>query len=160
MLTIRPAEINDIPLILDFIKGIAEYEKLPHEVVATEESLRSALFEEKSTIRVLLAFLEGTPAGYAIFFNNFSTFIGKQGIYLEDIFVKPEYRSKGIGKKLFMEIVKTAKENNCGRLEWSVLDWNTPAIEFYKSLGAIPMTGWTVYRLTEEKIKKLSEESV
>lgn len=157
MVSIRKATKADIPLILDFIKLIADYEKLSHEVIATESSLQKSLFEEKSTIQVLLAFEDNTPAGYAIFFNNFSTFIGRQGIYLEDIFVKPEYRGKGIGKKLFMEIVGIAKENNCGRLEWSVLNWNTPAIEFYESLGAVPMEGWTVYRLTEEKISELAK---
>lgn len=155
MLEIRKAEETDIPLILDFIKLIAEYEKLSHEVFADEHTLRETLFKEKSTIEVLLAYEDEEPAGYAIYFHNFSTFIGRQGIYLEDLFVKPHLRGKGIGKKLLLEIVKKAKEKKCGRVEWSVLNWNTPAIDFYKSLGALPMDGWTVFRLTEEKFDAL-----
>lgn len=152
---IRKSVPEDIPLILQLIKEIAEYEKLSHEVIATKEILMESLFSEKKSAEVVIGEWDGKPVGYALFFHNFSTFLGKKGLYLEDLFVRPEYRGKGFGKKLLLHLVKLAKERNCGRMEWSVLNWNTPAIEFYKSLGAIPMEGWTVYRLDQSAIDNL-----
>lgn len=156
--TIRKATPEDIPLILDLIKLIAGYEKLSHEVIASEESLHHSIFGEKSTVEVLLAFIDNTPIGYAIFFHNFSTFVGRKGIYLEDLFVKPEFRGKGIGKLLLKEIAKIAVEKNCGRIEWAVLDWNKPAIDFYESIGANAMNEWILFRMNEKEIKKFSQE--
>jgi GNAT superfamily N-acetyltransferase len=155
-LKIRNTTKEDVPLILQFIKEIAEYEKLSHEVITTEKVLMESLFGEKKSAEVVIGELEGKPVGYAIFFHNFSTFLGKKGLYLEDLFVKPEYRGKGFGKKLLLHLVKIAKDRKCGRMEWSVLDWNKPAIEFYESLGAKPMNGWTVYRLDEDNIEVLA----
>jgi GNAT superfamily N-acetyltransferase len=155
-ITIRKAEEKDIPLILQFIKGIAEYEKLLHEVEATEEKLHESLFSENANTEVLLCYLNEVPAAYAVYFHNFSTFVGKKGIYLEDIFVYPEYRKMGIGKKLLKHIAQIAVERNCGRMEWAVLDWNQPAIEFYKSIGAKPLNEWTLFRLTEDALKKFA----
>jgi GNAT superfamily N-acetyltransferase len=154
---IRKSTIEDVPLILQLICEIAEYEKLSHEVTATKENLIESLFGEKKSAEVVIGELDGKPVGYALFFHNFSTFLGKKGLYLEDLFVRPEYRGSGYGKKLLLHLVKLAKERNCGRMEWSVLNWNTPAIEFYKSLGAIPMKEWTVYRLDQEAIESLVE---
>lgn len=156
--TIRKATREDIPLILNFIKLIAEYEKLSHEVIATEESLYHSIFGEKSTVQVLLAFENDIASGYAIFFHNFSTFVGKKGIYLEDLFVKPEFRGKGIGKLLLKEIAKIAVENNCGRIEWAVLDWNKPAIDFYESIGAKAMNEWILFRMNEGEIKNFASQ--
>lgn len=148
-LDIRPATVQDVPLILEFIKALAEYEKLLHEVNATEELLESSLFGEKPTTEAVIGYAEdGSPAGFALFFTSYSTFLAKPGIYLEDLFVKPEFRGKGYGKSLLVYLARLAKERQYGRLEWSVLDWNTPAIEFYESLGAAPVQGWTKYRLT------------
>lgn len=154
---IKRAVPEDVPLILSLIKEIAEYEKLSHEVVATEETLNNSLFGENANTEVIIGYYDDKPAGYAVFFHNFSTFIGKSGIYLEDIYVKPELRGKGIGKKLFLHLVKLAVERNCGRMEWSVLNWNSPAINFYQKLGAKAMDEWTVFRLTEDKLNKLAE---
>lgn len=151
---IRNTTKNDIPLILQLIREIAEYEKLAHEVVATEAILMESLFEKKSA-EVVIAEDNGETIGYALFFHNFSTFLGRKGLYLEDLFVRPQYRGKGYGKELLLHLVKIAKERKCGRMEWSVLNWNTPAIEFYKSLGAKPMDEWTVYRLDEAGIDQL-----
>lgn len=148
-IVIKPAQIKDVETIFSLINKLAEYEKLTHEVVGSTESLKEHLFGEKSFAKVLIAFFDDKPAGFALFFNNYSTFLTKPGIYLEDLFVLPELRGKGIGKKLFNELRIIAKENNFGRIEWSVLNWNTPAIDFYKSLGAKPQDKWTVYRLTE-----------
>src|SRR5690606_1050336 len=124
------------------IQEIADYEKLSHEVVATEEDLKESLFGEKRSAEVVIGEFENEVVGYALFFHNFSTFLGRKGLYLEDLFVRPQYRGKGFGKSLLLHLVKIAKERKCGRMEWSVLDWNTPAIEFYKSLGARPMDEW------------------
>ncbi len=155
---IRIATENDIPIILSLIRELAVYEKLEHELIATEELMRQSLFCEKPAAEVLIAEYEDTPVGYALFFHNFSTFLGKKGLYLEDLFIKPHYRGKGFGKALLLHVVRLAKERNCGRVEWSVLNWNQPAIDFYKSLGAVPMDGWTVYRLDEEVIKKVENQ--
>jgi len=153
---IRTAKKEDVPLILSFIKELAEYERLAQEVVATEEILTESLFGEDSVTEVALAYYNNQPVGFALFFHNFSTFLGRKGIYLEDIYVKPEYRGKGIGKALLCHLAKIAKERNCGRLEWAVLNWNKPAIKFFKSLGAIPMDEWTTYRLAGKSLAKLA----
>lgn len=156
-LNIRSATHNDVPVILGFIKALAEYEKLTHEVVATEDSLRATLFGEKTFAEVVIGYAEnGIPAGFALFFHNYSTFLSKPGIYLEDLFVKPEFRGKGYGKSLLIYLARLAEERQCGRLEWSVLDWNTPAIDFYKSLGAKPMDEWTMFRVTGEALTTLA----
>jgi len=153
---IRSAQAKDISTILKLIKDLSIYEKLSHQFVNDEELMKKYLFGDKRFAEVFIAEYEHQPVGFALFFHNYSTFVGKPGIYLEDLFVQPEMRGKGIGKKLFLEIVKIARERNCGRVEWSVLNWNTPAIDFYKSMGAVPMGEWTVYRLTEDKIDELA----
>ena len=150
MLTIREATINDADTIVSLIKELAEYEKLSHEVVATKELIEKNLFGEHSTAESLIASYEGSIVGFALFFTNFSTFLAKPGIYLEDLYVKPQFRGKGIGKKLLLELVQIAKQREYGRVEWAVLDWNNPAIQFYRSLGAQPQDEWTVYRITSE----------
>ncbi len=154
-LVIRKANVSDVPLILSLIREIAEYEKLLHEVIATEDDIKENLFGEKSYAEVLIAEYENEPAGQALFFHNFSTFIGRPGIYLEDLFVRPKFRGKGIGKALLLELIKLAKERNCGRVEWCVLDWNEPAINFYKNLGAVSMDEWSLFRVTEDKFEKI-----
>ena len=152
---IKPATKNDAGIILELIKDIAEYEKLSNQVEATEESIVKYLFGEKAFAECLIGFENNVPIGFALFFHNYSTFVSKPGIYLEDLFVKEKYRGKGYGKKLLLSLVKIAHERNCGRVEWSVLNWNKPAIDFYESLGATPMNEWTVYRLNQEAINKL-----
>jgi GNAT superfamily N-acetyltransferase len=142
---IRFAEAGDAPLLLEFIKGLAEYEHLENEVEATAELLRKTIFTDNKA-EALIAEYEGRNAGFVIFFHNFSTFLGKPGLYIEDLFVKPEFRGKGLGKALLSFCARLAQERDCGRLEWSCLDWNEPSIKFYKSQGAEAMTGWTVYR--------------
>jgi GNAT superfamily N-acetyltransferase len=156
-LHIRVARKSDVPSILSFIKDLAEFEKLSHEVVATEEALAKTLFGEKSVAEVLIAEWEGQPAGFALFFHSYSTFLAKPGIYLEDLFVRTQYRSKGIGEALLRELAKLAKQRSCGRLEWSVLDWNERALKFYRQLGAKPQSEWTVQRMTEAEFTKLAE---
>ena len=156
MFNIRKATPDDTPTIFDLIKKLSVYEKMENEVITSVEELRENIFT-KNFSKVLLAEEEGKPVGFALYFFNFSTFVGKPGLYLEDLFVEPEYRGKGYGKKLFVELAKIALEENCGRMEWSVLNWNTPAIEFYKSLQAKPMDEWTVYRLDQKGIADLAE---
>ena len=156
MMTIRFATENDCALILHFIRDLAEYEKMADQVVASEELLREWIFE-KQKAEVLFVCEEGKELGFALFFHNFSTFLGRAGIYLEDLFVLQEYRGKGYGKALLKKLAQIAVERGCGRLEWSCLDWNSPSIDFCRSLGAIPMDDWTTYRLTGETLKKLSE---
>lgn len=148
MIHIEPATRKDLPIILSFIEGIAAYEKLSHEVESTIEKLDETLFGDRPYAEVLIAYEEQTPVGFALYFHNYSTFRARPGIYLEDLFVLPEHRGKGFGKALLERIITIAKERNCGRVEWSVLDWNTPAIDFYKSMGAVPMDEWTVFRIT------------
>ncbi len=148
----------DVPLILSFIKGLAEYERLADEVVATEESLRETLFGQQKRAEVLIAKHGGTPAGFALFFHNYSTFLGRPGIYLEDLFVLPEFRKKGIGKALFSYLARLAVERLCGRLEWAVLDWNKPAMGFYESMGAYCLDDWRIFRLTGETLKRRGTE--
>lgn len=145
---IRTATESDLPLILTFIRALAVYERLEDRVVATEEVLRESLFGARPYAETLIAEDDGKPVGFAIFFHNFSTFIGRPGIYLEDLFVNPEARGRGYGKALLARLAAIAKERNCGRLEWSVLDWNEPSINFYKSLGAVPLDDWTMFRVT------------
>lgn len=157
---IRPATQDDVPVILSFIRQLAEYEKLAHEVVATEEILRESLFGKKPYAEVIISTLENEPVGFAIFFHNFSTFLGKPGIYLEDLFVLPEKRGSGVGQKMLSYLARLAKERDCGRLEWWVLDWNEPAIDFYRRLGAKPMDEWTVYRVTGEALSDLANQWV
>ena len=155
-LTIRQADSNDVSTILMFIKELAAYENMSDQVVATEELLKEWLFEKKKA-EVLLAIEGDTAVGIALYFYNFSTFLGRAGIYLEDLFVKKEYRGKGYGKALLKELARIAVEQGCGRLEWSCLDWNQPSIDFYLSLDAAPMDDWTQYRLTGDTLKALAE---
>jgi GNAT superfamily N-acetyltransferase len=155
-LRIAPATENDVALILSFVERLAEYEKLSHEVVATEAALRHWLFGPRPMAEVLLAYWGDHPAGFALYFHNFSTFLARPGIYLEDLFVEPVHRGKGIGKALLMHLAAIATERGCGRLEWSVLDWNQPSIEFYKKLGAKPKDEWTIFRLTGEALHQLA----
>jgi GNAT superfamily N-acetyltransferase len=155
-LEIRAATEDDVPLILSLIRELAEYERLSHEVVATEEALRDSLFGERRVAEALVGYLERDPAGFALFFHNFSTFLGKPGIYLEDLYVRPEFRGAGVGRAMLVHLAGLATERGCGRLEWSVLDWNEPAIGFYKRIGASPVSGWTVYRVTGEALEELA----
>lgn len=153
--TIRAAKSSDVSLICQFIRELADFEKLSHDVTLTEESLAGHLFGEVPRAEVLLAFVGDAPAGFCLFFHNFSTFVGKPGIYIEDIFVKPEFRGRGIGKRFFKELAKLALGRDCGRIEWWVLDWNKDAIDFYTSLGAVAMDEWTVYRISQDKFAAL-----
>jgi GNAT superfamily N-acetyltransferase len=153
---IRPASEEDVPLILSFIKELAEYERLSHEVSATEELLRFHLFGERREAEVVIGQHADEPAGFALFFHNFSTFLGRPGIYLEDLYVKPAFRGNGIGRAMLVYLAGLAKERDCGRLEWSVLDWNEPAIGLYRGIGAVPMDDWTVYRVAGEALQKLA----
>jgi len=154
---IKEARREDVPLVLDFIRKLAEYEKLSHEVVATEEGLEPFLFGEKKVASVLIGWQGDRAVGFALYFYNFSTFLGRPGIYLEDLFVLEEERGKGYGKALLVRLAQIAVEQECGRLEWAVLDWNEPSIEFYKSLGASLLDEWIVNRVTGEKLHKLAE---
>jgi GNAT superfamily N-acetyltransferase len=154
---IRPARAGDVPVILQLIQDLATYERAPDEVVATEEQLVDVLFGERAVAEVLLAFEEETPVGFALYFYNFSTWLGRPGLYLEDLFVKPEKRGKGYGRALLVELAKIARDRGCGRMEWAVLNWNEPAIKFYRALGAKPMDEWTVFRLTREEIGRLAD---
>lgn len=155
-LTIRYAQESDIPQILHFIRELAAYENMLDDVVATEGLLREWIFE-KQKAEVLLALETGESVGFALFFHNFSTFLGRAGIYLEDLFVKPEHRGKGYGKALLQKLAQITMERGCGRLEWSCLDWNKPSIDFYLSLEATPMDQWTVYRLTGDTLRRTAE---
>jgi len=155
--TIRPATIVDVPIILQLIRDLATYERAPSEVAATEEQLVDVLFGERPVAEVLLAFEDEMPIGFAVFFHNFSTWLGRPGLYLEDLFVKPEARGKGYGRALLTHLAKIARDRGCGRMEWAVLDWNDPAIQFYHKLGGKPMDEWTVFRLTRDGIAKLAD---
>ena len=157
-LTFRFAEERDTPLILDFIKGLADYERMLDQVVADEATLADQLFRKKNA-EVLFALEDGKEVGFALFFHNFSTFLGRSGLYLEDLFVLPEHRGKGYGKAILQKLATIAVERGCGRLEWWCLDWNKPSIDFYKSMGAEPMEDWTVYRVAGETLDKLAEEA-
>ena len=155
-LEFRYAERKDTDLILSFIKGIAEYEKLSDDVVADPAVLEEEIFDKKRA-EVIFAVVDGKEIGFALFFHNFSTFLGRLGLYLEDIYLLPEHRKKGYGKALFKKVASIAVERNCGRMEWCCLDWNQPSIDFYLSHGAIPMSEWTTYRLTGDALKKCGE---
>lgn len=154
--TIRPATVQDVPLILQFIRGLAEYEKLAHEVETTEDALRATLFpaNRKPDAECLVAFQNERPAGFALYFATYSTFLARPGLWLEDLFVLPEFRGQGIGKALLLSLAKLANDRGCGRMEWSVLDWNQPAIDFYESLGARRLTEWTTCRLTGDALRR------
>ena len=154
--TFRYAQREDCPLILDFIKALAEYEHLSDQVVADAAILEDWIFD-RNKAEVIFVMEDGKELGFALFFHNFSTFLGRAGIYLEDLFVRPEHRGKGAGKALLKKLAATAVERGCGRFEWSCLDWNTPSIEFYKAMGAVPMEDWTTFRVSGKALEKLAE---
>ena len=156
---IRPAMEEDAAVILSLIKELAEYEHLSHEVAATENDIRKTLFGERPFAETLIGEYEGLPISFALFFHNFSTFVGKPGIYLEDLYVQPAHRGKGFGSKMLAHIAALARERDCGRFEWSVLNWNTPAIRTYENLDASPMKEWILYRLSGEALNKLADKS-
>ena len=154
---IRFATVADVATVMRFIRDLARYERLEHEVIATEDVLRETVFGERRYAEVLIGEIDGDPVGFALFFHNFSTFIGRPGIYLEDLFVRPEFRGHGYGKALLGRLAALAVERKCGRVEWAVLDWNTPSIEFYKSIGAVPMTDWRIFRLKGDALAALAK---
>jgi GNAT superfamily N-acetyltransferase len=154
---IVPAMERDVPTILSLIKALAEYERLAHEVEATEDDIRDSLFGDWPGAEVALAYVGSDLAGFALFFHNYSTFLGRRGLYLEDLFVLPAYRSKGVGRRLLSHLARIAVERRCGRVEWWVLDWNESAIRFYQSIGALPMDDWTVYRLQGDALARLAD---
>ncbi|MGC1321812.1 MAG: GNAT family N-acetyltransferase [Candidatus Udaeobacter sp.] len=155
---IRSAHVGDVPIILQLIRDLATYERAPDEVTATEDQLVEVLFCERPAAEVLLAFEGESAVGFAVYFYNFSTWLGRPGLYLEDLFVKPEKRGNGYGRALLVELAKIARDRGCGRMEWAVLNWNEPAIKFYQALGAKPMNEWTVFRLTREEIARLAND--
>ena len=157
-LVLRAASAADVPVVLELIRGLAEYERLAHEVVATEALVHEALFGARPAAEVLIAELDGGAAGFALFFHSFSTFLARRGLYLEDLFVRPERRGRGVGRALLARLAAIARERGCGRFEWSVLDWNRDAIAVYERLGAVPMSDWTVYRLTGDALDRLADE--
>lgn len=157
-LRISPAQSSDTPLVLSFIRKLAEYERLSHEVVADEETLRESLFGPNPAAEVLLAYVGDEPVGFAVYFRNFSTFLGRAGIYLEDLFVEPVHRGRGIGVAILANLAKLAKERGCRHLNWAVLDWNRPAIDFYRKLGAVLLDDWTVCRLSGTALNDLAQE--
>jgi len=154
---IRSARVEDVPIIFQLIRDLATYERAPNEVTATEEQLVDVLFGKRPAAEVLLAFEKDKPVGFAVFFHNFSTWLGRPGLYLEDLFVKPENRGKGYGRALLVDLAKIARDRGCGRMKWAVLNWNDPAIQFYRKLGAKPLDEWSVFRLTRDGIVKLAE---
>lgn len=155
-ITIRPATPADVPLVLALVRELAEYEKAPDQVVATESNLREDLFGPRPACEAIIGELEGVPQGFALFFHNYSTWVGRRGIYLEDLYVRPAARGKGLGKALFLRVARLAHERGCRRLDWAVLDWNTPAIEFYRSLGAASLDEWTTFRLAGDALTRAS----
>jgi GNAT superfamily N-acetyltransferase len=157
--TIRPATVRDVSVILGFIRDLAKYEHLEHQVLATEATLRETLFGARPHAEVAFACLNGDPVGFALFFHNFSTFLGRPGIYLEDLYVRPEARRHGLGRRLLTWLAALAVERRCGRLEWSVLDWNEPSIRFYRALGAVSMDEWKIFRLTGEALTQLAGQA-
>lgn len=159
MLRIRAAKESDVPVILDFIRQLADYERLSHAVAATEQALRETLFGARPYAEVLVAHWDEEPVGFALFFHNYSTFLAKPGIFLEDLFVNPSARGRGIGKALLTRLAELAIERHCGRVEWSVLDWNAPSIEFYRRMGATPMDEWTIFRLTGDALAQHKRRS-
>ena len=159
-LNIRWAKRDDVPVILQLIRDLATYERAPNEVTATEKELLKVLFGDRPAAEVRLAFEGETPIGFAVFFHNFSTWLGRPGLYLEDLFVKPEHRGKGYGRALLVDLAGISRERGCGRMEWAVLDWNEPAIQFYRKIGAKPNEEWTIYRLTSDGISALADSEV
>lgn len=159
MLRIRPANAKDIPLIVQLIRELAEYERSPEQAVATHKDIRRDGFSSNPKFRVIIAEWGNKPAGFALFFYNYSTWLGRAGLYLEDVFVRPAFRGKGIGKALLAHLARTAVNEGCGRFEWQVLNWNTPAIEFYKSLGGRVMNEWSTMRISGEQLRKLASQS-
>ena len=157
-IAIRSATPADVPSILSFVRELAEYEQLAHEAVADEAGLARQLFGDTPRAEVLIAEVDNEAAGFALFFHNFSTFLGKPGLYLEDLFVRPQYRGLGLGKRLMVRLARIALDRDCGRFEWSVLDWNTPAVDFYRSLGAVGMDAWTVQRVTGDALGALAAQ--
>lgn len=158
-LRLRAATAGDVPVVLRLIRGLAEYERLLDECVATEAQLRESLFGDRPQAEVVIAEWEGEAAGFALFFHNYSTFLARRGLYLEDLFVLPEHRGRGIGRALLSHLARLAVARGCGRFEWAVLDWNAPAIGFYRALGAVPMDEWTVMRVRGEALTRLAAES-
>ena len=158
-LRIEAGTVDDVPEILRMIRGLARYERLEHEVVATEDGLRESLFGSQPGGEVVLARVGSETVGFALFFHNYSTFLGKRGLYLEDLFIREEYRSRGYGRQLLAYLARLAIERNCGRFEWWVLDWNEPAIGFYRSIGALPLADWTVFRLTGDALEAMAAEA-
>lgn len=156
--SIRPATVVDVPLILSLIRELAVYEKLEHVVSATEEDIQTALFGDHAGVEAIIGLLDDEPVGFALFFPNFSTFLGKPGLYLEDLFVRPAARGSGLGRMMLEYLAQLAVERGWGRMEWAVLDWNEPALGFYRKLGAEPLTDWTLFRVTGEQLKKLALE--
>ena len=156
-LRIERATPQDLPAIVRLVRHLAEYEKLAHVMVSSEDDFRKALFGPQRNVEALMAFADDAPVGFALYFYNFSTFLGKRGIYLEDLFVEPEYRGQGIGKALLQRLAGIAKEEDCGRMEWSVLTWNQPSIDFYHRLGAVTLEDWRTFRLTGEALERLAE---
>jgi GNAT superfamily N-acetyltransferase len=154
---IRDADVADIPIIMQLIRDLATYERAPNDVIATEQDLREVLFEAEPAAKVVIGFEDTAPVGFAVYFFNFSTWLGRPGLYLEDLFVKPQMRGRGYGRALLVHLAKIARDHNCGRMEWAVLTWNDPAIEFYKKLGAMPLDSWRIFRLTKDEIGKLAE---
>ena len=154
---IRDADVADIPIIMQLIRDLATYERAPNDVIATEQDLREVLFGVEPAAKVVIAFEDTTPVGFAVYFFNFSTWLGRPGLYLEDLFVKPEMRGRGYGRALLVHLAKIARDHKCGRMEWAVLTWNDPAIQFYKKLGAAALDEWRVFRLTKDGIGKLAE---
>ena len=158
-LSIRAATPADVPLMMQFIRELAEFERLAHEVQGTEEALREEMFGARPVVEAIIARVGEEPAGWALFFHNFSTFLTRRGLYLEDLYVRPDFRGRGIGRRLLAELARIAVERRCGRLEWWVLDWNEDAIRFYRSLGAIAMDEWTVHRMTGAALEALAREA-
>jgi len=159
-LRIESATESDLPAIVHLVRQLARYEKLEHAMVATEDDFRNALFGAERNAYALMAFADDAPVGFALYFYNFSTFVGKRGIYLEDIYVEPEHRGRGIGSALLKRLATIAKEQNCGRMEWSVLTWNQPSIDFYHRLGAVTLDDWRIFRLHEEPLEQLGQEQL
>lgn len=156
---IRAATPEDVPVVRALIRALAEYEQLSHEVQATEASLRASLFGDRPQAEAVIARVDGTPAGFAVFFHNYSTFLGRRGLYLEDLFVLPNYRRRGVGRTLLSHVAAIAVARECGRMEWAVLDWNAPAIRVYRGVGARPMDEWTVFRLTGDDLRRLAVDA-
>lgn len=158
--TLRSADAKDVPVIHHFVRGLAEYERLAHECIATEEALYETLFGERRYAEVVLGYVETTPVGFALFFHNYSTFLAKPGIYLEDLFVLPEWRGRGFGRAMLSHLAALAAERGCGRVEWAVLDWNEDAVRFYQRLGANPLDDWTTFRLAGDALLALARETL